>query len=90
MKTTERLNLPSASPGTSRSLSIIRYGMPGSGPKVYIQAGLHADEAPGFLVAYHLQQLLDHAEIKGEIILVPVANPIGLSQWRDDLLHGRF
>jgi predicted deacylase len=90
MKTTERLNLPSTSPGTSRSLSIIRYGTPGSGPKVYVQAGLHADEAPGFLVAYHLEQLFDHAEIKGEIILVPVANPIGLSQWRDDLLHGRF
>lgn len=90
MKTTERLSLPIASPGTSRSLSIIRYGQPGKGPKVYIQAGLHADEAPGFLVAHHLEQLFDHADIKGQIILVPVANPIGLSQWRDDLLHGRF
>lgn len=90
MKTTERLVLPIASPGTSRSLSIIRYGVPGGGPKVYIQAGLHADEAPGFLVAYHLEQLFDQADIKGEIILVPVANPIGLGQWRDDLLLGRF
>jgi len=90
MKMTERINLPSASPGTSRSLSITRYGIPGSDPKVYIQAGLHADEAPGFLVAHHLEQLFDQAEIKGEIVLVPVANPIGLSQWRDDLLNGRF
>ncbi len=94
MKTIEAHRLPSASPGTQRSLSIIRYGSPGSGTKVYIQAGLHADEAPGYLVAHHLEQLFDQADkkraIQGEIILVPVANPIGLSQWRDEILHGRF
>jgi predicted deacylase len=90
MKRIETIELPQASPGTCRSLTVIRYGTPGNNPKVYIQAGLHADEAPGFLVAHHLQQQLDSAEIIGEIILVPVANPIGLTQWRDDLLRGRF
>lgn len=90
MKTTETVDLPAVSPGSRRSLSVIRYGKAGSRPKVYIQAGLHADEAPGFLVAHHLEQLFDKAEIKGEILLVPVANPIGLSQWRDDHLQGRF
>ncbi len=90
MKSIETIDLPVASPGTRRSLNIIRYGTPGKGGKVYIQAGLHADEAPGFLVAHHLEQLLDSAQVNGEIILVPVANPIGLGQWRDETLQGRF
>jgi predicted deacylase len=90
MKHIETIELPQASPGTCRTLTVIRYGTPGNGPKVYIQAGLHADEAPGFLVAHHLQQQLDSAEFLGEVILVPVANPIGLTQWRDDFLRGRF
>lgn len=90
MKSIETIDLPVASPGTHRSLNIIRYGTPGKGGKVYIQAGLHADEAPGFLVAHHLEQLLDSARVNGEIILVPVANPIGLGQWRDETLQGRF
>lgn len=90
MKKIETIDLPSASPGTRNSLRVIRYGAPGSSPKVYIQAGLHADEAPGFAVAHQLEKLFDSAEIVGEIVLVPVANPLGLSQWRDEMLHGRF
>ncbi len=43
----ERLTLMSPSPGTRRELLIHRFGTAGSGPKVYIQAGLHADEWPG-------------------------------------------
>lgn len=82
--------LPQASPGVSRAISTFHYGRKGVGKKVYIQAGLHADEAPGFVVAYHLKTLLDQAEVLGEIILVPAANPIGLGQWRDEQLQGRF
>lgn len=90
MKKEEKIRLPQASPGMSRDISVIRYGQKGAGPKVYIQAGLHADEAPGYMVAHYLSLLLDKAEITGEIILVPAANPIGLSQWRDEFLQGRF
>ena len=94
MKIVESWPLPAAAPGTSRSLKIYRYGTKGARPKVYIQAGLHADEAPGFVVLHHLTELLDQASnrgiINGEIIVVPVANPIGLSQWRDESLNGRF
>lgn len=90
MKSIETIDLPMSSPGAGRSLTVIRYGMSGKGPKVYIQAGLHADEAPGFLVAHHLEQLLDSLDVLGEILLVPVANPIGLGQWRDEFLQGRF
>ncbi len=86
----ETIILPQVSPGMSRTLSVFRYGKKGTSKKVYIQAGLHADEAPGFMVAHYLKELLDKAEVLGEIILVPAANPIGLSQWRDDQLQGRF
>lgn len=80
--------------GTQRMLKSMHYGEPGEGEKVYLQASLHADELPGMLVLHHLKPLLAAAEaageIKGEIVLVPVANPIGLAQ---TLMHdqmGRF
>lgn len=86
--------------GTERSIVSFHYGSieqghaHGRGEKVYIQAALHADELPGMLMAHHLRSRLAALEargdITGEIIVVPVANPIGLSQM---LLHshlGRF
>ncbi|MBB5016998.1 hypothetical protein HNQ59_000260 [Chitinivorax tropicus] len=86
--------LLSPSIGTQRQLISLHYGQPGRGEKVYLQASLHADELPGMLVLHHLRPLLAQAEaagrIQGEIVVVPYANPIGLSQ---SLLHdqmGRF
>jgi len=80
-----------ASIGSERSLVSLHYGTAGSGEKAYLQASLHADELPGMLVMHHLIDLLDTAEVegrlRGEIVLVPVANPIGLAQ---GLLHGRI
>ena len=77
--------------GTDRHLTSLHYGATGSGEKAYLQASLHADEIPGMLVMHHLIDLLDAAEaegrIRGEIVLVPVANPIGLAQ---GLLHQRL
>jgi uncharacterized protein len=83
-KTVDTIELVSPSPGTTRQLKVHRYGKPGSGPKAYFQAALHSDEYPGLLVANHLICLLDAADAKGdisgEIIVVPVANPVGLGQ----------
>ena len=77
--------LTGASAGTRREVTMLRYGGAGAGPRVYVQAGLHADEMPGVLVVQHLLALLDAAEaegaIAGEVLVVPMANPIGLSQW---------
>ena len=91
-RVTHRLN--SNTPGTSRELVSLHYGQPGSGRKAYLQASLHADEPPGMLVLHHLSGLLDEAEAKGsmrgEIVLVPVANPIGLSQRMLHVPMGRF
>ena len=62
--------------------------------KAYIQASLHADEIPGILVSHHLIHLLDAAaeknEIQQEIIVIPYANPIGLSQYLLGSQIGRF
>jgi uncharacterized protein len=88
-----RIPLPSPSPGTERHLLVRRYGQAEARPKTYLQASIHADELPGMLVAHHLARLLDEAaadeRIRGEIILVPVANPIGLSQRVNGGLLGR-
>jgi hypothetical protein len=90
----DRIELPSPAPGTQRTLRVHRYGTPGARPKAYVQAALHADEIPGLLVAQHLLRGLEQAQtegrILGEIAVVPVANPIGLSQHVNGRLLGRF
>lgn len=86
--------LPSPTPGTQRELVSLHYGRPGEGQKVYIQASLHADELPGMLTAWHLRRHFDALEaagrLRGEIVLVPMANPIGMSQWWLQSHLGRF
>ena len=93
-RTIEYIRLPASAMGNARSLTLFRYGNRSNGRKAYIQAGLHADEAPGYLVMHHLMEKLDRVDrrdaITGEILMVPVANPIGVSQWRDENLSGRF
>ncbi|MGD9175767.1 MAG: M14 family metallopeptidase [Desulfobacterales bacterium] len=93
-KSIKQYSLPAASLGNARTLKAIHYGDQTAGRKACIQAGLHADEAPGFVVMHHLIDLLDRAnaenKMEGHIVLVPVANPIGVSQWRDEALQGRF
>jgi len=81
-------------PGTQRILKAHHFGEAGARPKVYFQAGLHADEWPGFLVLNRLIKLLKKADksglIQGEIVIVPVANPIGLAQNFHGYIPGRF
>lgn len=80
--------------GTRRFVAVIRYGSQRTGKKAYVQAGLHADEPPGYVIMHHLIDMLDQADqsnqINGELILVPAANPVGLNQWREDAVQGRF
>lgn len=79
----EQIVLPGGNAGSQYTLNVHRFGNK-LGPKVYIQAGLHADEHPGMLVAQKLISqltLLDKQQcIQGEVIVVPFANPIGLAQ----------
>ena len=86
--------LLSPSLGSHKSVSSFHFGTAGTGPKVYIQASLHAEELPGMLTAHHLRPLLQAAEdaglLRGEVVLVPVANPLGLAQRLDHKPMGRF
>jgi predicted deacylase len=90
-------SLLSPSLGSFKTLTSFHFGKAnpaGAGKKIYIQASLHAEELPGMLAAHHLLRLLEAADaqnaIQGEIIVVPVANPIGLAQRLDHRSMGRF
>lgn len=88
------INLPRYAVGTQHSLKAWHFGTPGARPKVYIQAGIHADELPANLAASKLLPLLLQADaegrISGEIILVPVANPIGFNNVTLRAHNGRY
>lgn len=81
--TIESVPILSSSPGTQRSLKVHRIGQAGARPKAYFQAALHANETPGLLIGHHLLDLALAADragkFKGELVIVPFANPIGLS-----------
>ncbi|NLR76663.1 succinylglutamate desuccinylase/aspartoacylase family protein [Leeia aquatica] len=83
-----------STPGAQLTVTRWHFGMLGARPKVFIQAALHADELPGVLVAHEIKQKLEVLEqaglLRGEVILVPVANPIGLAQFQNSTQHGRF
>ncbi len=86
--------LIAAVPGTARQIHSFHYGPDKSCGKIYIQASLHADELPGMLVLWHLKHRLLEMEaanlLRKQIVLVPVANPIGLEQVLMDVPQGRF
>lgn len=86
--------LPHGRPGTQRQVRLHRFGTPGTRPKAYIQAGLHAGELPGMAVAHHLVTALSALDakglVRGEILVVPMANPIGFDQVLHGELSGRF
>jgi predicted deacylase len=92
--TVETMTLGGTAPGTVQTLQVHRFGTPGGRPKVYVQAALHADEVPGMLVAQHLIGLMrahDAAgRIRGEVVVAPLANPIGVQQRVAGTLLGRF
>jgi predicted deacylase len=71
-----------------------RFEGDGSGPKVHLQAGVHADEIAGMLVLHQLlprlQACQDQGRLKGRVTVVPQANPFGIGQFRQGRLLGRF
>mgnify|MGYP000317120662 CR=1 FL=1 len=80
----QRHDVLAAVPGTCRQIHSFHYGPAPEHGKIYIQASLHADELPGMLVIWHLKQRMLELEQAGllrkHIVLVPVANPMGLGQ----------
>src|SRR5712692_1169202 len=86
--------LPSMTPGTGRRLVAHTFGKSGARPKAYLQAAIHANELPGAMALHHLMPMLVEADrrgrIRGEIVLVPTVNPIGLSQLVGNNHLGRY
>ena len=62
--------------------------------KIYLQAGMHADEHPGMLVLNHLMDTLEAAEDAGNLnayfIILPVVNPLGLVHITHHAHRGRY
>jgi hypothetical protein len=91
---TMNLPLPGHAPGLQAALTVHRFGEAGARPRAYVQGALHADEIPGMLAAHHLRGRLERLEaegrIRGEVVLVPFANPLGLSQRVLGGMVGRF
>ena len=91
---TERLALSHGSPGTHREVLVYRYGSDSPAGKAYLQASIHADETPALIALHHLLCLLDEADrdgmVRGEIVVVPYANPVGLDQFAHGSHHGRY
>ena len=91
---TQTLTLLPSAPGITHQLTVHRFGREGAGPKALIQAALHADEVPALLVAQRLRQRLAQLEaegaLRGQVLLVPYANPAGLAQLVLGRHHGRF
>lgn len=86
--------LPSMTPGTQRRIVYHRFGKAGARPKAYLQAAIHANELPGAMALHHLMPMLVEADrrgrIKGEIVVVPTVNPIGLAQLVGNNHLGRY
>ena len=89
-----RIALPSMTPGTGRGIVFHRFGRAGARPKAYLQAAIHANELPGTMALHHLMPMLVAADkadrIRGEIVVVPTINPIGLSQLAGSNHLGRY
>ncbi|KQS90494.1 MULTISPECIES: succinylglutamate desuccinylase/aspartoacylase family protein [unclassified Rhizobium] len=81
--------------GAAWRLPVIRFnGSDDAAPKVYLQAALHANELPGTALLHFLCEYLRKAEaegaIRGDITVVPQANPIGTAQAHFGEPQGRF
>ena len=92
-KTVERLL--GDTEGVSYELPVFRFaGSSRQAPSAYIQAALHAGELPGVVAIHALMPKLSRAEkegrIRGDITIVPAANPVGRAQYHFGDLEGRF
>ncbi|RKP46622.1 succinylglutamate desuccinylase/aspartoacylase family protein [Pararobbsia silviterrae] len=89
-----RTPLVSPSLGTARDLLQYHFGPAHAPRRIVIQSSVHADETPGMLVAWVLKRRLAELErdglLRSHIVVVPVANPVGLNQRVSGSLIGRF
>ncbi|TIN26406.1 succinylglutamate desuccinylase/aspartoacylase family protein [Mesorhizobium sp.] len=83
------------SEGVCYEFPVFRFeGTDRAASSAYLQAALHAGELPGVVAIDALMPMLEKAEaegrIKGDITVVPQANPIGRAQYHFGEHQGRF
>lgn len=92
--TQNRLALAGDSPGSSTDFIYYTAGPETGGPKIYLQAALHADEQPGTMVLHHFLPLLRDADAQGRVrarfIVMPMVNPLGMANMHFREHIGRY
>lgn len=92
---TERIEFAGDVPGIHIDLRVLRFeGSDAAAPSAYLQSSLHGAELPGqaalhFLVPM-LQKAANEGRIRGQITIVPQANPVASNQWQSHQHLGRF
>ncbi|MEW6990292.1 succinylglutamate desuccinylase/aspartoacylase family protein [Colwelliaceae bacterium 6441] len=76
--------------GAALTVPVYRLKGNAQAPSVYIQANMHGAEVQGNAVIFQLLELLRETEIKGDITLVPYANPVGCNHKNGEYTLGRF
>ncbi|MCO4799550.1 MAG: succinylglutamate desuccinylase/aspartoacylase family protein [Colwelliaceae bacterium] len=76
--------------GAALTVPVYRLKGNDNGPSVYIQANMHGAEVQGNAVIFQLLELLKNTKLKGDITLVPYANPVGCNHKNGEYTLGRF
>jgi predicted deacylase len=85
------LNVGELAAGQSLDVPLFTFkGTDSSAPTVYVQANVHGAEVQGNAVIYQLMTLLEELEVLGDIVLAPLANPLGINQKSGEFTLGRF
>lgn len=77
---TERVPLAELASGDTVTTTVHHYEGATDGPTVYVQAALHGDEVNGVEVIRRVHEQIDPTELRGRLVLVPVANPDGFDR----------
>jgi len=76
--------------GQEMSVPVYQFKGSSDAPRVYIQANMHGAEVQGNAVIFQLLEQLRELDVRGDITLVPLANPIGSNQKSGEFTLGRF
>jgi len=76
----ERLSFPVSKLASGFALAIDVHTITGAapGPTVGISAVIHGDEIEGLLIVRELWRTIDAEQLRGKLVLLPVANPLAL------------
>lgn len=78
---------------TGQALSIPVYHIAAkdpAAPSVFVQANVHGAEVQGNAVIFQLMKQLETMDVRGEVTLLPLANPLGINQKSGEFTLGRF